>query len=168
MNDTREDKLEKLGELIRDVRVAMLTTVQDDGTLRSRPMAVQGNGFEDGSIWFFTGADSPKALEIRKDAHVNVSFAEPDDQRFVSIMGRGELVRDRATMERLWSAVLKAWFPKGLDDPELALIRVRVEGAEYWESPSSGVVHLIGLAKAALTGEPLRKPGVNGKVDLTG
>jgi general stress protein 26 len=42
---------------------------------------------------------------------------------------------------------MKAWFPDGLDDPDLALLRVHVEAAEYWDSPSSTMVHIVGFVR---------------------
>ena len=165
MTDTQQDGIEKLGEMIRDIRVAMFTTIHDDGTLRSRPMAVQNDSF-DGELWFFTGAHSPKMEEILHDSHVNVSFTDTDDNRFISISGKGELIRDRKKMEALWTPWLKAWFPMGIDDPELSLIKVEVAGAEYWDAPSRAMVHLIGLAKAVLTGKPLKDIGEHQKVDV--
>jgi hypothetical protein len=73
--------------------------------------------------------------------------------------------RDRGKMEALWRPQYRAWFPDGLDDPDLGLLKVSIEAAEYWDSPSSPVVHLIGLARAVLTGEPPRQMGDHGKID---
>lgn len=154
--------VKKLASLIKDIRFAMLTTVCPDGTLRSRPMATQREKF-DGVLWFFTDAESAKVHEIEDDRHVNVSYADPDKNNYVSVSGRASLVRDRATMKRLWNPFYKAWFPKGLDDPRVALLRVTVEQAEFWDSPNSKLVQLGGFLKAALTGRPA-KGGKNEKV----
>src|SRR3954462_15211660 len=78
----------------------------------------------------------------------------PDDQQFVSVNGRAQLIRDRAKIEQLWNPIYKAWFPNGLDDPELALIKVNVEGAEYWDTPNGKMVQLIGFVKSIATGKP--------------
>ena len=161
---TPDEKVKKLVEMIQGIRIAMLTTAMADGTLRSRPMATQQSEF-DGDLWFFTGAGSPKAHEIEEDAHVNVSYADADSQRYVSVSGRARVVRDRQKAEELWNPAYKAWFPGGLDDPNLALLKVEVDGAEYWDSPSGAVVHLIGVAKALATGERYQ-PGENEKLDL--
>jgi len=162
--DTSEANVKKLAGLIKGIKVAMLTTQCDDGTLRSRPMVTQEADF-DGTLWFFTRADTPKCDEVGHHQQVNVSYASPDDQRYVSVSGKGQLVRDRAKIKELWNPVLKAWFPQGLDDPQLALIRVDAEKAEYWDSASSTLVHLVGFVKAVATGTPYR-PGDNAKVDL--
>jgi general stress protein 26 len=155
MVDSRKDAIEKLGSLIKDIKFAMLTTVHEDGSLHSRPMATQQQEF-DGNLWFFTKADSSKVEDARRERHVNVSYAEPEDQKYLSVSGTAEIVRDREKMEELWNPIYKAWFPKALEDPEIALLKVKVEGAEYWDTPSGKMVQLIGYVKAMVTGEPYK------------
>ena len=77
------------------------------------------------------------------------------------------MIKDRAKMEELWSPILKAWFPEGLDDPHLCLLKVTAEQAEYWESPSGTVVQLLGFVKAIATGQEADW-GDNEKLDLKG
>jgi general stress protein 26 len=139
-----EREVRKLRKLIKSVRIAMFTTVAADGKLRSRPMANLKGGF-DGDLWFVTRSTAPKTDEIRENQHVNVAFADPDDGRFVSISGLASLVRDPAKVDELWSRRLKVWFPDGKKDPDLALIRVRIDRAEVWDSKTSTMVHLEGL-----------------------
>ncbi len=168
MSDSRKESIKKLAELIKDIKFAMLTTVCRDGTLRSRPMATQQQDF-DGDLWFFTRADSAKVEDAQKDDHVNVSYAEPDDMKFVSVSGRTQIVRDRAKIEELWNPIYKAWFPEGLNDPEIALMRVEVTGAEYWDTPNGKMVQLIGYFKALATGETYKaSKDEHDKVDLSG
>lgn len=143
---------EQLWDKIKDVRVAMMTTVEDDGSLRSRPMYTQQVEF-DGELWFFTADDSSKVEEISREHQVNLSYAEPKNSRYVSVSGVAELVKDRSKIEELWSPMLKAWFNDGLDDPHLALLRVRVAGAEYWDDTSNKVSQLFGMVKAAVTND---------------
>jgi general stress protein 26 len=127
-------------------------------------MATQEADF-DGDLWFFTRKSSPKTAEIQGEHNVNLSYANPSDNVYVSVSGTAQLVDDRAKAEELWSPFYKAWFPDGLDDPELALLKIHVEQAEYWDAPGSGVVHLIGFAKAALTGKTYQ-PGEHEKIEF--
>lgn len=112
----KADDIKKLSELLKDIRIAMLTTVDDDGSLRSRPMATQDTDF-DGTLWFFTDYDSGKSHEIEHDHHVNVSYSKPGDQVYVSVTGTARVLRDEAMTKKLWSPFHKAWFPKGPEDP---------------------------------------------------
>jgi general stress protein 26 len=162
--EPRGEHIRRLAKLIDGIEIAMLTTVDRDGSLRSRPMATQKTEF-DGDLWFFTHAGAPKVEETRADEHVNLSYASPSDNRYVSVSGTATLVRDRAKAEELWQPALKAWFPGGLDDPRLGLLRVHVEKAEYWDAPSGMLVQVAGFVKAAVTGQPSR-PGENEKLTL--
>jgi general stress protein 26 len=160
---TRAESINKIKELVEGIDFCMLTSI-DEGNLRSRPMSTQQAEF-DGDLWFFTSDDTHKVDEINKDNRVNVAYAKPDDNVYVSISGRAEVSHDRAKIEELWSPILKAWFPEGLDDPHLCLLKVSAEKAEYWESPSGKVVELFGFVKALVTGESAEW-GENKKVDL--
>lgn len=161
---SREEQIAKLAELIKGIKFAMLTTVEEDGSLRSRPMEARAQEF-DGDLWFFTRASAPKVEEVEREQNVNVSFADPNEQHYVSVSGKARLVRDRQKIEELWSPVYKGWFPKGLDDPDLALLKVTAEKAEYWDGESSTVAYLAGMVKAAVTGTSYQA-GENEKVDL--
>lgn len=163
MQDTREESIKKLGEFIEDIDFCMLTTI-DNGVLRSRPMSTQEFGF-DGELWFFTSDKTHKVEEIEKDSRVNVSYAKPDNNVYVSVSGTAKLVKDKAKIEELWNPILKAWFPEGLDDPTLALLRVSIEEAEYWDSPSSTLVQIFGFVKAMVTGTEAQG-GENKKISL--
>jgi general stress protein 26 len=161
---TREEMINKVGDLIKDIKMAMLTTEAEDGVLRSRPMATQKAPF-DGTLWFFTSASSGKVNEVDWNPEVNLSYAEPSDTKYVSISGNAEIVRDRAKMEELWSDIYKAWFPQGLNDPDVCLLKVEVSTAEYWEAKSGKMVQLFGFLKALATGERAQG-GEHGAMDM--
>ena len=161
----KHEGVEKLNELIKGIKIAMLTTVDTDGSLRSRPLYTQ-EAEPGGDLWFFIDADSAKVDEIAKDPRVNVSYAAPDDQRYVSLSGTAQVLHDRAKMKELWSPVAKGWYPDGPEDPRLALLRVMVEKAEYWDTPSGKMVQLAGFLKAVVTGERLDYAGENEKLEL--
>ncbi len=163
MEDKRQESIKKVNDLIKAVQVAMLTTI-DWGVLRSRPMQTQEAEF-DGDLWFFTSTDTHKTDEIEKDRRVNVSYAAPDSNTYVSVSGTAALVNDKEKIEELWKPIYKAWFPKGLDDPTLILLKVSVEQAEYWDSSSSTIVQVVGFVKALVTGERA-DGGDHGRVNL--
>lgn len=160
--DNHDQNVARLASLIKDFKVAMLTTIEPGGQLRSRPMATQKTEF-DGQLWFFTELDSAKVDEIDREQQVGVSYANPDQQIYVSVSGTARVVRDRARIEELWSPLYKAFFPKGLDDPNIALLRVDAEQAEYWDSPSGKLVQLAGFVKAIATGKQYGEEGSDHK-----
>ncbi len=158
------ENVRKLWDLIKDIKYAMLTTVHEDGSLHSRPMATQRAEF-DGDLWFFTWRNTEKAIDVQKEKHVNLGYASPEGHRYVSVSGRARLITDRKKAEELWHGGLKAFFPKGLEDPDLALIRVKVDSAEYWDSPSAPIVQLAGFVKALAAGQKYH-PGENETLDF--
>jgi general stress protein 26 len=138
----------KVHELIKDAKIAMLTTVSTEGQLVSRPMATQQAEFE-GDLWFFAESDSPKVDDIARDPRVNVAYSSVN---IVSLAGTATVVRDVAKKRELWDANAAAWFgDKDAEDPSVVLIKVAAETAEYWDTPSRPAT-LVKVVKAKLTG----------------
>lgn len=150
---TDRETLEKLRQLVKDINIAMLTTLSEDGSLHSRPMSCNGEIDADGTLWFFTSSASSKVSEVNRQHQVNVSFADPHKQEYVAIAGTAELVQDKDKMAQLWQPHLKAWFPQELAEPDIALLKVTPTQAEYWDAPSGFVVRTLGFLKAVATGE---------------
>jgi general stress protein 26 len=144
----KEKSFEDIARTIQDIRIAMMTTAEDDGRLTSRPMSVMRVD-EDGSVWFLTKDGTHKLEHLR---HVNLAFADRDDADYVSITGSGEVVHDRAAIDALWSPMAKPWFPDGKDDPSLTALRIRSESIEWWDSNTSTMIRLLGMVGAAVTG----------------
>ena len=155
----------KIQELIKDVHIAMLTTVAEDGSLRARPMANPDRPF-DGTLWFITRVDSSKTDEIRHDSEVLVGYAEPKDGKYLALSGRASIVRDRDQIHEHWTPAAKAWFPEGEDDPAAALIQVQVDSAEYWDANRSTIVRLAKLAVASVTGADKTSVGDSGTITV--
>lgn len=155
--------LEKVRDMIEDIRIAMMTTVDEHNNLVSRPMAALQVD-EDGSIWFFTQRSSPKVDQIEQhDRQVNLSFADVSNADYVSASGTAKEVYDKAKIDELWNPQAKAWFPNGKEDPELTLLKVHIDMAEYWSASDSQMVRFFQQATAAITGNP-PKMGENEKV----
>jgi general stress protein 26 len=162
-NPERQQAIVTLTEMIREIGVAMLTTVMPDGSLRSRPMISAELEF-DGDLWFFTELEARKVEEVQENAHVNVSFASPQEQQYVSISGTAELVRDERKAEILWDPKYSAWFPDVTDASKLGFLKVGVERAEYWDASTSRMVQIAGLAKA-IFGSRHAQPTEHGKIE---
>jgi general stress protein 26 len=157
---TGKDDVKKLRKVIKGSPVGMLTTVANDGSLRSRPMATLKAPF-DGYLWFFIRTGAPISGEIRENQRVNLSYAVPGEDRFVSVSGTASVSRDPVRVKELWSRGMKEWFPQGKKDPELAILRVRVEHAECWDPQSGAMAQMSGLLDAAIAGrakEPAPPP----------
>lgn len=149
MSDASEQQ--KVRDLMAGTRIAMLTSVdRGEGRLVSRPMAVQ-EVEEDGTVWFFASDESPKADQLQADPTVNVAFTSGSS--WVSLAGRASIVEDREKIHALWNSGVEAWFPDGPDSPEVALLRIDPDSAEYWDSPGGRVASVLAYAKSKVTGE---------------
>jgi general stress protein 26 len=144
-----QDELEQLSTLIGKARIGIITTVNEDGALVSRPMAVKEREF-DGDLWFFTEDPSHKTDEVRANPQVNVAL--DSGKGWVSLAGEAEVVKDAAKIDELWDTGAEAWFTDGRNDPKVALLKVTAHTAEYWATDTPTPLVLLKYAKAAVTG----------------
>jgi general stress protein 26 len=140
-----------LGKLLEDIDIAMLTTIGRDGYLVSRPLSTQKSTFDGRRIWFFTEADSPKIGEIARHPKVNLAYASKDKNTYVSIAGVASVNRDRALIEQFWSDAMKAFFPRGKNDPNLVLLEIEPRTVEYWDGPGTWIGKLLSFLVARVT-----------------
>jgi general stress protein 26 len=145
--------LRKLGELIDNIEVAMMTTRAADGSLVSRPLQTLKLD-DNGELIFFTAADSHKVDELTQESGVNLAYADPGEQRYVSVRGRARMDRDEATIDELWSPAQKIFFPDGKGDPNLMVLRVRVQDASYWEAAGNFIARALDFARGMLSDSP--------------
>lgn len=144
-----DQHIKKLGNLIKDIKFAMVTTVDAENNLHSCPLTTQQVDFE-GDLWFIVGRDSEIFANIANDPRININYSS-EKAIYVSVVGRAQVVEDREMLEKLWTPGLKIWFEQGIDDPNIALLQVTVDRAEYWEGPSFALNRLAAFAKALVT-----------------
>lgn len=166
MASTKGD-VKRIGELLKKIDIAMLTTVGKGGFLMSRPLSTQQARFDGERVWFFTEADSPKMAEIGRNPKVNLAYASKGKNVYVSLSGTARANRDQATIDALWNDALKAFFPKGRNDPNLALLEVQVNSIEYWDGPGTWIGKAISFLIARVTRNE-EVMAENRIVDLTG
>jgi general stress protein 26 len=156
-----------LWELIEDIKFAMFTTRHSNGHLHSRPLTTQNSELDEhSSLWFFVSRRSDTVADIAAQPQVNVVYADPSDDSYVSVSGEAAVVEDPAKKEALWTKATEAWFPGGVTDPDLALLEVRITHANYWDVKDSKLVQLLKIAKAAVTGKPPTNLGEHGEVRM--
>lgn len=148
----RTPELKHIADLIEDISISMLTTVEADGSLASRPMyALEMDA--SGAIWFFTDSRSSKVEHLEA---ANLAFTDVDDSTYVSLAGHGEIVTDRGHIERLWSPFARPWFPDGPDSPNLTLLKFVPHSANYWDAPNSKMVRAVSDMVSIVAGKPIR------------
>jgi general stress protein 26 len=141
----------KLAELIQDIRVAMFTTFTVDGP-HARPMYTHNvkPDLFDGTLWFMTDRNTPKVEQLAANQRVLITYGAPGENRYVAVYGRATPESNPEKARELWNIHAKGWWPGGPEDPNLTLIRVAVETAEYWDGPSS-TSYMFHLLKAVAT-----------------
>ena len=152
MEETEDTDRAKVWRLIKGAHSALLVTIDEDGSLDSRPMGCVQSEFN-GTLSFLTFRHSLKLKEIEENERVLVSYANSSKYEYVSASGRAKLVDDRKKIKKFWNEGLRVWFPKGPEDPELALLDIDVETVRYWTNAASAATYAWAYVKARLTGE---------------
>jgi len=165
MSHATQDSLQNLRAKIKSIRFGMLTTLNSDMSLSSRPMTQQQLD-DNGTLWFFATDNTQLAQDIRNFPKINVTFANPADSVYVTTSGHAEIIKNREKEKELWNPMAAAWYPQGLDDPNLALIKFDINCAEYWDSHHNKMMQLFMMAKAAVVGERPKDIAEHEKVDF--
>jgi general stress protein 26 len=160
MSDAKD--ISKVTGIINDSRIGMVTTINGDGALVSRPLAVQ-DVEDDGDMWFFTSADTSQVAHVAANPAVNVSFGKGTE--WVSVAGRAEVVTDRQQIRDRWNQAVEAWFPDGPETPEAVLLHVDSDSAEYWTSPGGTAATVLQWVKSKATHSRM-SVGESGTVEL--
>ena len=158
------EALSKFKELVEDIRVCMFITnnKEEDHT---RPMATIETE-EDGTLWFFTDIRSIKVEEVAKERSVHLVYAHPGKESYLDVWGSATVVTDREKIKDKWKPIVKAWFPQGQDDPNLALLKVRPDQCYYWDSESGKMIQFLKMAASIATGTQLAE-GKEGDLNLS-
>lgn len=148
MND---NQVEKLYGLLKSFHTVMLVTMDGETGCHARPMAV-AQVDKNADLWLFTSRDSAKVREIETDARVQV-LAQEGWTNCVVLVGHATIEKDRALIRELWKPAFQVWFPDGAEDPNIVLLHVRGERAEYWDNTGlNRFSYLYQSLKAEATG----------------
>nr|WP_314841279.1 pyridoxamine 5'-phosphate oxidase family protein [uncultured Microbacterium sp.] len=144
------EAMQRVTELVEDIDFTMLTTIDDDGNLVSRPMSTRQMD-ESGAIWFFTAEHTEKVEEALEHHQVGLSYCDAKGMRYVSVAGTASVVHDRTKMEELYTPSLDIWFADGLDTPGIALLKVTPVVTEFWEPAKGKIAMAAGALKSLVT-----------------
>ncbi len=167
MGDTKhlinKAAVKKMQKLAMSVDIAMLCTNLGAKPFSTCPMSTQ-QVEDDGTIWFFSGRDSDHNKDIGRDPAVQLIYStEVGETDHLSIFGHAEVTFDRAKAAELFSPEIKVWFPKGLDDPNLSMIRVTPKSGYYWDTKNGQMVAFAKMAASIVTGKTM-DDGIQGKL----
>lgn len=163
-NLQNEEALKKFRKLVDDIKVCMFITNNETEHEHTRPMhTIEVEN--DGTLWFFTDIRSIKVEEVATDRQVHLTYAHPGKDSYLDVRGTASVVTDRQVIKDKWSPVVKAWFPKGSDDPNAALLRVNPMRTYYWDAETGKMIQFIKMAAAAVTGKTIAD-SAEGKLTL--
>lgn len=157
-----KEALNKFKKLVEDIRVCMFITATNSDE-HTRPMSTI-KVEDDGTLWFFTDVRSIKVDEVTRERDVHLTYAHPGKESYLDVWGKANVVTDRQQIKEKWSPVVKAWFPKGDEDPNLALLKIKPADVYYWDAESGKMVQFFKMAVAAVTGNPAVADGKEGKL----
>ncbi|MBC7603742.1 MAG: pyridoxamine 5'-phosphate oxidase family protein [Ramlibacter sp.] len=124
------------------------------GMLHAHPLTMQNKSLKEGEpLYFFVSKKSELGQRLLVDGGVCVAFADPKKDAYVSVTGHASVNEDLAKKKDLFNAMTKAWFPGGVEDPDLELVQVAIEHAEFWDVKESKMTQLLKMATAAVTGK---------------
>jgi general stress protein 26 len=151
-NLSNEEALKKFVKLVKDVNVCMFITNNKEEN-HTRPMSTI-EVEENGTLWFFTDARSVKVEEVSADPTAHLVYAHPGKESYMDVWGQSSVVTDKQTLKDKWSPLVKAWFPDGVDDPNLALLKVTPQDAYYWDAEAGKMVSFLKIIVSAISGKP--------------
>lgn len=167
LSHDEQQQLAHLWKMIQGMRFGMLTTRHENGHLHSRPMTTQNRKSDmDDQLWFFMSRSSEPFADIQREPQVNVGYANTSSDSYVSVSGVAEVVDDAQLRHALWNTPTEAWFPNGPDDPDVALVRVRITHAEYWDVHDSKLTQVLKMVRSAAGGQPPQDMGDHGHVRM--
>jgi general stress protein 26 len=155
----------RVRELLGKFRSVMLTTIESRQCL-TRPMGLMGKAEHfSGALWFFTDTKSRKADQIRRGATTFLVLQNDEEDTYLQLNGEATIDTDRDRMAQLYTPLLRTWFPDGLEDPNLTLIRFDASDGQYWTSKAGMLEVFAAFAKSVVTGRP-GQGGEMGEVEL--
>lgn len=149
-----QEALEKLQHLVDKIDVCMFCSAVNDGEMHAVPMSRQEVD-NTGSIWFLLSFESDTCKNVAKDPRVNLLFANASDYNFLAIKGHATISHDKERIKKYWNKFVEAWFEKGVDDPNIRVMKVDVEDAHYWDNKANKLATMIQLASSAITGKKM-------------
>lgn len=158
------EAVKKLQDLVSDMRTCMMITSGKTGARASRPMAAVDTDHM-GNIWFFTNLQSNKIKDIEIDHFTQLVFAHPGKDTYLDVRGRANVITDKESIKSKWTPLVKAWFPDGVDDPNLCLVQIKTDEVHYWDTENTKMVRVLQLAMSVVAGKPLVE-GVHGELNV--
>lgn len=163
-NLSNEEALKKFKKLVNEINVCMFITNNKDDN-HTRPMSTI-EVEENGTLWFFTDIRSIKVEEVSIDRIVHLVYAHPGKESYLDVWGTAYVITDKQSIKDKWSPLVKAWFPGGIDDPNISLLQVKPESVYYWDAEAGKMVSFLKIIAGAITGKPALSNDAQGSLKV--
>ncbi len=155
--------IKKVQELADSMPICMFLTRLSNRPIPSRPMATQKVD-DEGMIWFLSSRSSMKDHDINSDPEVQLIYSNMEDAEYMSVLGVAQEFDEMELKRSLWTPMAKTWFPNGVEDPDLAVIRVQPKDGYYWDTKNGRFVSMMKIMASSITGSG-KDDGVEGRLE---
>ena len=161
---SQDREIDRVWQVAEKIGTRMFVTAPGAGP-RARPMHALPDR-DTGCFWFITDLRGTKDDEIKFGPDVCLAFADTGSNTYLSITGRAEVLHDAAKAKELWSNEAQAWWPNGPTDPDVCVVRVVPDNAEFWDTRGNSMTIALKLVAARLSGHS-PDLGENKKVQMS-
>lgn len=154
----------KFKDLVEDIQVCMFITNNENEHDHTRPMATI-EVEDDGTLWFFTDIRSIKVEEVSETRRVHLVYAHPGKESYLDVWGNANVIDDKQQIKDKWTPIVKAYFPNGPEDENIALLKVQPDDVRYWDAEHGKMVAFLKMAASVVTGKRFSE-GESGDINV--
>lgn len=132
-------------ELMESSKAIYLTTINSEGypitramfNLRNKEQFPEFSEFFDKlenkfEIFISTNTSSSKIEHIKKNPKISVYYCDPEEFKGVMFGGDMQVITDKNIKKRIWLDWWTKYYPKGLDDPDYTLLKLKPKMAQIY------------------------------------
>ena len=151
-NLSKNEGVEKLKKMVDDIKFCFFTTNSNNFDHKTATIMTAQAVDNDGSIWFFSRADSDRNKDIANHKNIQLYFSSPEKNSYVSVDCEAEIIFDKKKIMQLWDPLLKSWFKDGVDDNNISLIKAKTKNANYWDIEGGKMINFFKMISSTITG----------------
>lgn len=157
------EAFDKISELVEKNNLCFFCTGLANKPFSARPMSTVST--DDNALWFFCSTNTELSADLYTDNHVQLLYSTEGHAEFLSVFGRCEIITDIEKKKDYWKPMVKNWFPEGVSDPDLLLLKVIPTDGYYWDTKHGRLVSLLKMAIGTITGKTM-DDGIKGELHL--
>ncbi len=126
------DPLKKIKALTEGLEVAWFALVDVQGFIKGRPLPLPDDFF-DGNFWFFIERPSLFSEALASGQKFNLVFSSEADDRYLTCLCQAQVSESQLEKSEHWSDRMLSLYSDGVQDPDLILVKAKIENAEFWD-----------------------------------